>query len=209
MKTGVRRATRGMIFASVSSLVVLLSLTACSRSPTVEYYVLSPASNTRPPANSAPTRLVAVAVPGMPSYINQNEIVERLPKNTVQIHEYQRWATDLDDMLRDFFVAALQARISQFAFVSSDTKLAREAEQRWEGVFSRFDIHQGSQIELELSWHLARPGRQSARLQNRITVVESLQDASVTTLVNTLTKALEKISDEIAGHLQHEALEVP
>ena len=209
MKISVWRRAVRVIFTGVCWLVVLLGLTACSRSPIVEYYVLSPASKSMAMSPTTPTSVIALAVPGLPSYINQDEIVERLPNNTVQIHEYQRWATDLDYMLRDYFVAALQVRVPHFSFVSSDTKLARDVEQQWEAVFSRFDIHQGRQIELELSWHLARYDRQSARLQNRITVVESLQDASVTTLVNTLTKALEKISDEIAGQLQGELLEVP
>ena len=189
---------------NVMFIAILLSglLAGCSRSPIVEYYVLTPVAKTGERSiGHVGTNIIAMTTPGLPSYLDKDEIVERLPNNAVQIHEDQRWATDLDDMIRDFLIAALQDRVQSASFVSSDAKIARQAAARWEGVFTRLDIHQGREIDLVLSWHLVGAVRTTPQHLNQIRITESLQDDSVKNLVDTFNNVLARIADEISHSL--------
>ena len=189
--------------AQVVILSMPLAFSACTRSPVVEYYVLSPkAAASRPQLQRVNTGIMALATPSVPSYLDRDEIVERLSDNAVRIHEHQRWASDLDTMIRDYLIAALQERVVGISFVSHATKLARRANLRWEGVFTRLNINHGEDIELALSWHLLDVNGQTIRGQNEIRIREPVLDNSIKSIIDVLNRMLGTVADEISIELQ-------
>ena len=209
MIIGIWNGTGFNLVKWASGLGILLALLGCTRSPLVSYYMLAPDGDTVPASPTVSITSVAVNTPVLPSYVNKDEIVERLPGDRVEIHEHQRWATDLDDMIRDFLIAALQRRVPEISVVSRDSKFSRDANLRWDGAFSRFDIYQGQGISLELSWQIVSEGGRKIQPKNRILVVQDLADSSIETTVGVLSTALERIADDIAAHLQSLVRESP
>ena len=189
-------------FKMLFGIGLVLSVVGCARSPTIEYYILTPAVANEPTPYGGNVNLVAVVTPSIPRYIDRDEIVERLSGNKVFIHEYRRWAADLDMMLRDYLIDALNQQIGSVNFVSSDAKIARRAGAQWEGTFTRFDIYRAERIELELTWQLRATENAPARRHFEIRVSESLPNDSIESIIKVLNQSLGRVAAEVAQSIR-------
>ena len=101
----------------VIAAAILLTLSACSSSPAVRYFTLSPIDSAfqQDPADSV---MLGLGPLRMPDYLNRSQIVTRGANSEMQVDEFNRWSeplatsllrivsTDVDNLLPGVVVVA-------------------------------------------------------------------------------------------------------
>jgi len=194
--SGIRRIT-------ITALSLLL-LSACSSSPPVRYFTLSPI-DAEIQEDSDNAVMLGLGPFRMPDYLNRSQIVTRGENAEMQIDEFSRWSeplatsllrivsTDVDNLLQDVVVVVFPYE----AFVRDQVKY------RLVGDINRFDADHLGRIVLEVQWGIVDvegtvtvPVRRN-RYQAQAAVVDD--PGAVATAMN---EALGQFSRDIADKLE-------
>ena len=136
--------------------IALLLLAACSSSPSVRYFTLSPI-DTEFKQDSDDAIMLGLGPFRMPDYLNRSQIVTRGVNSEIQVDEFSRWSeplatsllrivsTDVDNLLNDVVVVMFPYE----PFVRNQVKY------RLVGDINRFDADHLGRIVLEVQWGVA------------------------------------------------------
>lgn len=191
--------SRPVTFAALA----LLMLSACSSSPPVRYFTLSPI-DAEIQQDHDDSVMVGLGPFRMPDYLNRSQIVTRGANAEMQIDEFSRWSeplatsllrivsTDVDNLLQGVVVVAYPYE----SFVREQVKY------RLVGDINRFEADHLGGIVLEVQWGIVNtagtmivPVRRN-RYQAQAAVVGD--PGAVATAMN---DALAQFSRDIAGKL--------
>jgi uncharacterized lipoprotein YmbA len=139
------------------SVACLVSVgVACTSAP-VRYYTLTPTPE-KILAASKTTLSIDVRVVHIPPHLNRAELMVRTGPTEVTLLENERWASPVNDEIKDALRLELQRRLVRMTGLRSDfTKLTLDIDvQRLEAEFGRY-------VVLEASWSatLSVPGQRS------------------------------------------------
>lgn len=136
----------------LGSIALSLGLAACASEPVHYHTLLAPSANTAalsPPADF----LIEVLPVGIPSNLDQAQLVVRQGVSGLTVLDSERWASPLSDEVHD----ALSAELSQRLATQNVAGLPQPAGRpvlRIKLQVRRFDAWPGQRVQLDADWTL-------------------------------------------------------
>jgi uncharacterized lipoprotein YmbA len=183
--------------------LVLLALAGSGcigSSPASRFYTLStlsPVAGQGGAGGSAAFR-VRVAPVTLPEGVDRPQLVRRTGDNTVVVDEYDRWVEPLDGLLRSTLVQNLGALVPE-AQVLGDAAPGLTADRTVVVAVNRLDL--SSQLVLDAVWFVLPAGADQPERTHRAQLVEPAGSGQPADVAPALSRAMEKLSREIAGAL--------
>lgn len=184
-----------------------LALAGCARSAHARFYQLDPTS-ARDLATPAEARqgslVVAVGPLGVPDYLDRPQIVTRTGKNELELAEFDRWIGPLENDLARVLAENIAAQLPPERFfvvrwsplLETQLPVASRVEVRVE----RFEGALGGPVVLRAQWGLfSRRAGMVFRAESTIT--EPVSSPTYAALVNAMSKAAAKLSEEIVARI--------
>lgn len=193
----------------LTAAIVSLALAACSSSPPIRYYTLSPtdAEFDQDPDNAV---LLGLGPFRMPDYLDRSQIVTRGANSELQVDEFNRWSeplattllrivsTDIDNLLSGATVVVFPYE----PFVREQVKF------RLVGDISRFDADHLGRIVFEVQWGIADadggiavPVRRN-RYQAQATIDGEPAAAKPGAVADAMNDVLAQFSRDVAARLE-------
>jgi uncharacterized lipoprotein YmbA len=186
-------------------LLTLATMTACSSSPEIRYYMLSTehaSPNGAAAAARGPVGPYVIDAVIIPDLLDRPQIVLRTSTNAVELLDYDRWAAPLPDQLQRVLAADLSARLGPNAVVDPGLPENLRAERRITVSILTFDPVRRGESSLEASWVIsdaksgqAVTGSRSFRARHGTMATGS----DVKDLVRTLSSLVTEIANDIAA----------
>ncbi|MEJ1965003.1 MAG: PqiC family protein [Gammaproteobacteria bacterium] len=163
-------------------------LAACTVSPPIRLYTLSPVGNQGAGANAPPAiRVVRVTLPGE---IDRPELVQRIDSNRLQLAEDDRWAAPLYQLIQRTLSADLQSRVP--AVANDPDQLSVEIEE--------FIGQTDCAVMLRAAWSLKPSNATAQPIRGYETIrVEPSGACQVSALPEAMSRALAELSNRVAS----------
>ena len=176
----------------------LAAVGAGCASPRSDFYTLSPSAKAAP---AAAGYSVAVGPVSVPEIVDRPQIVVRTGPNRVFIDEFHRWGSPLRDDIARVIAGNLAAYLGapQVSVFPHPTSFA--AKYRVAVDVMVFDSTPGKSAVLDAVWGIRGAGDGSIR-SGRTTARETVPDDGYTALVAAHSRALEKLSGDIADAIR-------
>jgi len=177
---------------------ILAAVWAGCASPRSDFYTLSPSAKAVPEGAGYS---VAVGPVSIPEIVDRPQIVVRTGPNQVFIDEFHRWGSPLRDEIARGIAGNLSALLGapQVSVMPHPTSSA--AKYRAAVDVMVFDSTPGESAVLDAVWGIRGAGDGAIR-SGRTTVRESVPDGSYAALVAAHSRALEKLSGDIADAIR-------
>ncbi len=191
-------------FGAISGafLLMVLLFAACSSTPPVKYYTL----NTLPEmqqnvSENASSDQMAVGLGPMefPKYLNRPQILIRKSPNRVEVSEFNRWASPL----QEDFLRVLAKNISTLL------PMSRVAVYPWKDQFSpthriklnvdQFDGQFGKHVILDVTWSVAKQKDENDPLVKNSLIKEPVSTEDYEAIVSAKSRAIAALSQEIVS----------
>lgn len=130
-----------------------VAMTACSSSPTPNYYTISPKIT---PAVSSSIRVIEVLPVGLPDRLDRAPLVLQDSNGKSTVLDNERWTSTMSTQLRDTLSAGLQQKLGAIDSYSSGLAGNNQPLYRVSTDFSHFDIVDKRDINIAVSWVVKR-----------------------------------------------------
>jgi uncharacterized lipoprotein YmbA len=184
-----------------TAVVILCTLAAAwagCASPRSDFYTLNPLA--KPAAGSAGYS-VAVGPVSVPEIVDRPQIVVRTGPNQVAVDEFNRWGSPLKDAIARVVAANLASMLGTPHVSVFPGPTASGARYRVVMEVMAFDSAPGESAALDAVW-VVRSAKDGASRAGRTTAREAVQEKGYTALAGAHSRALEKLSADIAGAVQ-------
>ena len=189
-------------FAVIAALITTVVVAAGCATPASHYYMLSPAA--AQPATSAGTASglsVVIGPVSVPAVVDIPQIVVSSGVNQVTIDEYNRWASPLQNNIADVVAENLVAMLGTPRVSMLQQSLNVDADYRVAIEVQRFESAPGEAATLNAIW-VVRRTKDGKAVTGRTTARQPVQDKSYGALVAAHSRALERMSEEIADAIR-------
>jgi uncharacterized lipoprotein YmbA len=183
--------------ASCILLFALVAGTGCA-SPRTNFYTLNSAAK---PVTTRADYSVAVGPVSVPAAVNRPQIVVRLAPNRVAIDEFHRWASPLPDAIVRVVVENLSAMLGTPHVTVFAKPTATGAQYRVLIDVLRFESAPGETATLDAVWEV-RNAKDGTTRWGRTTASEPVPDRDYATLAAAHSRALDRLSADLAGAIQ-------
>jgi len=180
--------------------VVLASAGCLGSSPASRFYTLStisPHEGQGGGGDGAAVR-IRVAPVTLPEGVDRPQLVRRTGENTVVVDEFDRWVEPLDALLRNTLVQNLGALVPE-AQVLGDAVPGLAVNRTVVVAVNRLDL--SSQVVMEAVWFVLPAGVDQPERTHRTRLTEAAGSGSPAEVALALSRAVEKLSREIAAEL--------
>lgn len=195
-----RRLIRGVCIIGI----LTIAFAGCASTPSSKFYQLSPAkSETGAKHEVVKEGAVTVAVGPLrlPDYLDRPQIVTRTGRNELHLSEFDRWAGSLDDdviMVLLENIANLLPADRYFVTKWTPVLETQLPSLYWAGLFvQRFEGTLGGSVVLKAQWTLFSKDKRFI-LKRQADITETVNGSSYDALVGAMSKALERLSRDIA-----------
>jgi uncharacterized lipoprotein YmbA len=182
-----------------TSIVILCALTGwltgCASTQQSHFYTLSPA--VKPAAASAANYSISVGPVTVPAAVDRPQIVVRVGPNQVDIDEFNRWASPLQNEIARVVAENLASMLGTPDVTLFLQTTAAGASYRVVIGVLRFDSVPGGAATLDAVWTV-RLAKEDASRTGRTALSVPTQGSGYAPLVAAHSVALEKLSGEIA-----------
>ena len=199
---------KGSLFIRCAMLAMIVSSIVtggCVASKPSKFYMLQALSTTgldTKPARTEQGLAIGVGPVAFPDYLDRPQIVTRTGQNELQRAEFDRWAGPLDDnftqVLADNLSTLLATdRVALFPWPKStpiDYQVAVEVTQ--------FDGAPGGMALLTARWTLRSGDGQNTLAMRKFSISESVGGADYAALAAAQSRAVSRLSREIAAAIQ-------
>ncbi|HEY1907512.1 MAG TPA: PqiC family protein [Myxococcaceae bacterium] len=142
---------------------------------------------------------IRVAPVTLPEGVDRPQLVRRTGENTVAVEEFDRWVEPLDALLRSTLVQNLGALLPE-AQVLGDAAPGLAADRTVVVAVNRLDL--SNQVGLDAVWFVLPAGADQPESTHRSRLTEAAGSGAPADVAPALSRAMEKLSREIAGQLQ-------
>jgi hypothetical protein len=146
----------------------------------------------------------------LPDYLDRPQIVTRSGRNEVHLAEFDRWAGSLDEDVTMVLVENIADLLPADGFFVTRWSPILETQLHslyWvELLVQRFEGTPGGSVELKAQWGLFSKDKRFI-LKRQADITEPVNGAGYDALVGAMSKALEKLSRDIADGLVSVAAE--
>jgi hypothetical protein len=186
---------------SIVSIVLLFALAVlgagCASTPS-KFYTLSP---TAEPGGATASYSVAVGPVSVPPMIDRPQMVVNMGPNQVGIDEVNRWASPLQSEIARVVAENLARKLGTQMVSVFPQATAAGASYRVLIDVMRFESAPGKNAALDAVWTV-RGAKEGASRAGRTTVSEPAADGSTAALVAAHSRALGRLSGEVAGAIR-------
>lgn len=130
-----------------------VAMTACSSSPTPNYYTMSPKVT---PVTSSTVQVIEVLPVGIPDRLDRAPLVLQDSSGKSTVLNNERWTSTMGTQLRDTLSAGLQQKLGAIDSYSSGLAGNNQPLYRVSTDFSHFDIIDHNNINIAVSWVVKR-----------------------------------------------------
>ncbi len=183
-----RPASRALLFA------LAVAVAGCA-SPRSHFYTLNSAAT---PVTTGAHFSVSVGPVSVPAAVDRPQIVVRLGPNRVAIDEFHRWASPLPDAIVRVVAENLSAMLGTPHVAVFSRPMAPGARYRVLIDVLRFESAPGEAATLDAVWTV-RSTKDGTIRSGRTTVREPVPDREYATLAAAHSRALGRLSADIAG----------
>jgi uncharacterized protein len=186
-------------------VALLLALSGCASTQSSRFYMLASMSGVPTPEATAPfdpAVSIGLGPVTLPDYLDRPQIVTRTSANTVQIAEYERWAEPLSSSVPRTLAENLTVLLHSDSIVPYPWPGSIDVTYQIMVDVYRFLGSPGDQATLDAQWSVVGKKGKKVLLLKRSTFVEPAGGASFEALVAAQSRALGKLSREIASALQ-------
>jgi uncharacterized lipoprotein YmbA len=182
------------------ALVAIVCAGCLGSSPASRFYTLS----TLDPhpgqggGGGGPALRVRVAPVTVPEGTDRPQMVRRTGENTVVVDEFDRWVEPLDALLRNTLVQDLGALVPE-AQVLGDAVPGLSADRTVVVAMNRLDL--SPQVVIDAVWFVLPAGTDQPERTHRTRLVEAAGSGTPADVAPALSRAMEKLSREIAAVL--------
>lgn len=181
--------------------VAALAGTGClGSSPASRFYTLStlPSHEGQGGGGGGRGLRIRVAPVTLPEGVDRPQMVRRTGDNTVVVDEYDRWVEPLDSLLRNTLVQDLGALVPD-AQVLGDAVPGLAADRTVVVAVNRLDL--SGQLVMDAVWFVLPAGADQPERTHRTRLTEPAGAGGPAEIAPALSRAVEKLSREIAGEL--------
>jgi uncharacterized lipoprotein YmbA len=181
--------------------VVLATAGCLGSSPASRFYTLStlsPHEGQGGGGGEASIR-IRVAPVALPEGIDRPQLVRRTGENSVVVDEFDRWVEPLDALLRNTLVQNLAALVPE-AQVLGDAMPGLAVNKTVVVAVNRLDL--SSQVAMDAVWFVLPAGVDQPERTRRSRLTEPAGSGAPAEVAPALSRAVEKLSREIAAELQ-------
>ncbi len=178
---------------AVPCLLAILAA-GCASSPPARFYTLSAIAG---PAGNSSSLSVMVGPVSVPAAVDRPQIVVTVSPNEVRLDESARWAAPLDDNIARVVAENLGAMLGTPRATLASQTLGASADYRVSVDVQRFDSAPGQAATLDAAWVVSRT-RGAKSQTGRTTVREAVPDTSYDALAAAHSRALARLSQDIA-----------
>jgi len=188
----------------VTIILLSLVLTGClgGQSPPTSFYMLSPLNSPQTgtlPASAQVRTHIGLESVVVPEYLNRSEIVLNLDNTVYHLAEFSQWTEPLGDnltrVLEDNLTKLLTGDSIEI-FRASQSSIPLD--YRLEVDVLRLDGNLGGQVTLVAQWALLEAEEDELQLMRRSEFQEPAADDTYKGLVLAKSRAVEKLSREMA-----------
>ena len=182
------------------ALLAGVALAGCGTTPTPQYYTLSvDAAAASSVARDRPS--IAVGMVTLPEAVDRPQLVVRTGANEVRIEEFHRWAGPLKSELPRVLAGNLVRATGNARIYAYPESASLAADYRLLVDFQRFDGAPGGDVAVDARWTIAAANGDIVRT-GRASVREPVGGGDYAALAAAYSRALAKLSGEIAGTLE-------
>jgi uncharacterized protein len=189
----------------VAVVVLVVVISACGTSTPAHFYTLD---STAIAEGSPPERTTVMIAPiSVPAAVDQPQMVVQVGPNRVEMEEFNRWAAPLNDQIARAVAGDLVVLLGTPDVTT--TPLADFSPAYWVTInVQRFDSVQGEAAVVEAVWAVRRTAGGETQ-SGRTVAREAVQGDGFEALASAHSRALAKLSGDIAGAIRTEAGEQP
>jgi len=179
-------------------LFVLVVAGAGCASPRSNFYTLNSVAK---PVGTRAEYSVSVGPVSVPAAVDRPQIVVRLEPNRVAINEFHRWASPLQDAIARVVAENLAAMLGTPHVAVFSQPTGAGARYRVLVDVLRFESAPGEAATLDAVWTV-RSTKDGTTRSGRTTVSEPVPDREYATLAAAHSRALGRLSADLAGAIQ-------
>lgn len=184
--------------ASCVFLFALVGTGAGCASPRSNFYTLN---STATAVGTRADTSVSVGPVSVPAVVNRPQIVVRIAANEVAIDEFHRWASPLPDAIARVVAENLAGMLGTPHVTVSSRPTAAGARYRVLIDVLRFESAPGEAATLDAVWTV-RSAKDGSTRSGRTTVSEPVPDREYASLASAHSRALGRLSADLAGAIQ-------
>ena len=184
--------------ASLAVLCAFVAAGAGCASPRSNFYTLDSAAK---PVTTGAAYSVAVGPVSVPAAVDRPQIVVRSAPNEVGIDEFHRWASPLPDAISRVVAENLAAMLGTPNVTVFTRPTAAGARYRVLVDVLRFESAPGEAATLDAVWTV-RSTRDGATRSGRTTAIEPVPDREYAALAAAHSRALGRLSADLAGAIR-------
>lgn len=186
----------------LAAILAALLLLACGSTPPSSFYSLSAAV---PEGSATTSRGVGVALRvgpfTFPDYLRRPNIVTRENGGRLGLAEFERWAGSLEDDFHRVLGSNLGQMLDTGRIAVYPADVRFKADYQIAGEVVAFDGAPGGKVLLDTRWVISDPETQKALDARQSIIVEPVTGNDYGALVDAQSKALARLSREIADHI--------
>jgi uncharacterized lipoprotein YmbA len=182
------------------ALVTFVCAGCLGSSPASRFYTLSALDPHlgQGGGGDGPALRVRVAPVTVPEGADRPQMVRRTGENTVVVDEFDRWVEPLDALLRNTLVQNLGALVPE-AQVLGDAMPGLSPDRTVVVAMNRLDL--SGQVVIDAVWFVLPAGTDQPERTHRTRLVESAGAGTPADVAPALSRAMERLSREIAAEL--------
>lgn len=189
-------ATIPCLCRTALAAVLIASMAGCGHSPPVRYVTLSAAGAAAPRATTQVARVQLTAV-HIPAELDRSEVVSQASANQLTVHETDRWAAPLGQMMRRTLAQDLLLRLPEGCLVLPDAPAPPNTRTLVVTVLSA-DADANGTLTLQVAWTLLSGQPSHAVLTQQVTLSSNLTSRDSTAQAAALSQLLGQLADRIA-----------
>ncbi|MGA9853874.1 MAG: PqiC family protein [Gammaproteobacteria bacterium] len=189
-----------------ASCVLLIALTAgCGSSPPSHFYTLDATATPRgaPSANYT----VAINPVSIPTTVDRPQFVVQAGPNQVDVDEFNRWAGPLNESIARAVAGDLATLLGTAQVVLAPPTIV-EPDYRVTVNVQRFEAFPGKSVLVDAVW-VVRTTKSGATRSGHTLVQEPVQSQGFDSLAAGYSRALAKVSNDIAAAIRAESVQQP
>lgn len=187
--------------ARISAIVLVAAAIAACSSAKSRFYTLEPTALPQTATSAHETVMVSPVL--IPAEVDQPQFVVQVAPNRVEVDDYNRWAAPLSDSIARAIAGDLAADLGTHDVVTQPTANFTPVYQVSVEV-QRFESIRGEASVIETVWSVRKTASGYTRTGHTV-ARESVQGDGFDALAAAHSRALAKVSDDIAAAIRTDA----